>query len=123
MKDLLNKIKKLFMGWEKHGEHARPNTFLKYVLYYPLNLLCLFGCLLFIGLFIIGGIKYQSPLLWTCILFPLIILIYNFVEEYYSFQWYRTETRKVTAKTLQNIAKYLFSAVMLYLIIRTFITG
>ena len=118
----MDTIKRFLSGWETHGSHERPKAFWKYIIYYPLNWMCAFGCILFIGLFIYGGIKYESPLAWTCALFPLIILVYNFVDEYYSFQWYSTGVRKVNARTLQNIAKYLSSAVMLYLIIRTFIT-
>lgn len=123
MKEFIDKIRNFLKGYEKHGEHQRPKTFWKYIIYYPLNWMCLFGCGLFIVLFIKGGIKYESPLVWTSTLFPLIILLYNFVDEYYTFKWYITGTRKITAKTLQDIAKYSVGAVMLYLIIRTFITG
>lgn len=123
MKELLDKLRIFFKGWEKHGEHERPNTFLKYFMYYPLNWMCTLCCILFVVLFIKGAIKYESPLLWTATLFPLIIMVYNSVDEYYAFKWYSTQERKISAKTLQNIAKYSCGVIMVYLIIRTFITG
>ena len=118
-----NKINKFFKGWKSYSEYEIPKTFFKYIIRYPLNWLCFFGCILFIGLFIQGGVKYESPLIGTSALFPLLILIYNFVDEYYAFQWYITGARKIRAKVLLNIFIYSCSAVMLYLIIRTFITG
>ena len=121
---LFDKIKHfLKYGWSKDGVHERPKTFWKYFLRYPLNWMWTLGSILFIGIFIEGAIRYESPLLWTATLFPFIMLIYNFVDECYAFQWYITGARKVSARTLQNIVKVLTSAVMLYLIIRTFITG
>lgn len=92
-------------------------------MWFTLNYLWTFGSLFFIGIFIKGAIKYESPLIWTATLFPIIMLAYNIADEYYAFQFQKTGTRKVTAKILMNIAKYSCTAVMLYLIIRTFITG
>lgn len=110
-------------GWKKDGEHERPKTFLKYFLYYPINWLLMGIGFVFIGLFIEGGIRYESELLWTATLFPLIVLAYHIVDEYYAFKWYSTGARKISAKTLQEIAKWSCGAVMLYLIVRVFITG
>jgi len=167
MGNFIKNIKRfLTEGWRKDGVHDRPKTFFKYFIYYPINWGWTLGSLLFIVIFIEGAIRYESPLLWVVISFPLIMLIYNFVDEYYAFQYYRlpdylkplegesdnnfrandsywqrinkfehdhnlklTERhnnvigRKISARTLQNIAKYLCSAVMLYIIIRVFITG
>lgn len=120
---MIEKIKKILAGWQKVEERDRPKTFWKYFIYYPLNWSWTLGSILFIGVFIEGGIKYESPLCLTAFLFPLIMLIYNLVDEYYAFQWYITRLRKVSAFTLQNIAKYACGGVMLYLVIRTFITG
>ena len=123
MKELIDKIRYFLKGYEKVGEHQRPKTLWKYLIYYPLNWICLISCSFFIVLFIKGGIKYESPLIWTSALFPVIILIYNFADEYYAFQWYRTGRRKISAKNLQDSAKFCVTVVLLYLIIRTFITG
>lgn len=123
MQDMIEKIKKILVRCEKVGERERPKTFWRYFVYYPLNWSWTFGSILFIGLFIEGSVKYESPLCLTASLFPSIMLVYNFVDEYYAFQWYVTGSRKVSAQTLQSIAKYSCSAVMLYLVIRTFVTG
>lgn len=123
MKNISDIIKKFFGGWQSYSEHERPKTFLKYFVYYPLNWSWTFGSLLFIWIFINGYIKYESQLCLTATLFPLIMLVYNFVDEYYAFQWYVTGARKISAQTLQRIVKYSCSMIMLYLIIRTFVTG
>ena len=120
---LIDKIKVFLKGWEKQGSHPPLNNFWKYFIFFPLNWCWTLGSVLFIGLFIKGAIEYQSPLLWVATLFPLIMLVYNFIDEYYAFQWYKTGTRKISAKLLITIVKYLTTIVLLYMIIRTFITG
>lgn len=166
MKKIFDFIRKYWKGWESFSVHQRPRTFWKYFTYYPLNWTWTLGSILFIYLFIEGGVRYESPLLWTASLIPFIMLVYNFVDEYYAFQYYKMPDylkplegelnkdfsgndkywsrvnnferdnnipvtirhngvigRKVSARTLQNIAKWSCTAVMLYMIIRTFITG
>lgn len=110
-------------GWKNDGQHERPKTFWKYFSFYPINWLCVIAYGLFIGLFVQGGVRYESPLLWTATLFPIIMLVYHVADEWYAFQWYTTGARKISTKTLQGIAKWSCSAVMLYLIVRVFITG
>lgn len=110
-------------GWKKDGERERPKTFLKYFLYYPINWLCLVAYSGFTALFVHGGMKYGSELLWTAALFPLIVLAYHVADEWFAFQWYTTGARKISSKTLQEIAKWSVGAVMLYLIVRVFVTG
>lgn len=108
-------------GWEKHGHHERPNTFWKYFVLYPLNWTWTLGSLLFMAIFIEGANKYKSPALWTMTLFPLTMLLYNFVDEYYAFKWYITGHRNISARSLQSIAKWICTIILIYLIVRIFI--
>lgn len=116
-------MENFWRGWKKDGEHERPKTFLKYFLYYPINLICVVAYSGFIALFVEGGIRYESELIWTATLFPLIVLAYHVADEWFAFQWYTTGVRKVSSVTLQSIAKWSCGAVMLYLVVRVFITG
>lgn len=120
---MIEKINAFLKGYQKDGFRERPTTFWRYFIFYPINWLCVIAYSGFIGLFVQGGVKYESPLLWTATLFPIIVLAYHIIDEYYAFQWYATGFRKVSAKTLQNIAKWCCSIVMLYLIVRVFVTG
>jgi len=169
LKNLFASFKKFLKeGWYKFEVVNKPKTFFKYFTHFPLNWGWTLGSVLFIGIFIEGGNRYNSPLLFVCTLFPLIMMIYNLVDEYYAFQYFKfpdykkpqfdkeidekfrgtdyywdrvhefekehnitplTERhngvigRKVSAKTLQNIAKWSGTAVLAYMAIRVFITG
>jgi len=120
---LLDKFKKFLRGWEKQGTHQPLNTYWRRFKYFPLNWMWTLGSLLFIALFIKSAIVYESPLLWTATLWPLLAMIYNFVDEYYEFKWTMTGHRKLSAKTLIGYWRWSSTAVLVYVIIRVFITG
>ena len=118
----MDKIKSFLKGWESHSTHQRPKTFWKYFIYYPLNWMWTLGSILFFILMLKGAVKYESPMIYYLSSIPIIMMAYNFTDEYYAFQWYRTGDRKITAKTLINIcagavAFIIFSAIALMFIL------
>ena len=92
-------------------------------MFFPINWLCVVAYAAFIGLFAHGGIRYESSLIWTATLLPIIVMAYHIADEYYAFKWHSTGFRRVSARTLQGIVKWSCSAVMLYMMVRVFITG
>ena len=90
MKKLLGKIKKFFKeGWYKFEVVNAPKTFGEYFIHFPINWGVTLGLLLFIGIIREGAIRYESPLIGTIILFPIIILAYHIVDEYFAFQYFK----------------------------------
>lgn len=110
MNRLINTIKSfLVKGYQRDKLIYPPRNFFQYFHRFPYNYLCTFGMILFIFLFYQGGKKYESPLLYLCISFPAIILIYNFVSEYFSYKKWGH------GKLLLNIA--FFSCLSMFLLI------
>ncbi len=100
---LLAKLKAFLNGYESFSVHQRPKTFLKYLSYYPLNWLVLFGFSFFIFMMLMSAKKYEAPIFYFMAFIPLSVMVYHFVDEYYAFKWYTTGSRKVSAQVLINI--------------------
>ena len=167
MKKLLNKIKRFLKeGWHKFEIVNKPKTFFEYFIHFPLNWMWTLGSSGAILMFLEASKRYEAEIFLWLSAIPSILLIYNFVDEYFAFQYFKMHEylkplsgeldkdfkgtdaywkriqefeighniavtkrhngvigRKVSGRTLQRIVNYSTGAVMLYIVIRVFITG
>ncbi len=103
MKELLAKIKKFFKGSESFSVIERPKTFWKYYIRYTLNWGWIIGSLFFVVMFSYSAWNKQAPVYLFLLCIPVLMIIYNILDEYNAFQWYITKKRSVTAKRLMYI--------------------
>ena len=115
MKKFIALLHTFLTGWRRDFMVVRPKTFWKYLLRYPHNYTWTFGSILFIILLIRGAIRYEAPVFWWWALIPFILMIYNFVSEYFAFK------NKGQGKLLVFIFYGACILIALYTIVRIFI--
>jgi len=100
----------------------QPKTFWQYFRRKAFNWAWTLGSLLAIGGFTEGWLNYDRAeiFLWMSLI-PIILLIYNTVDEYYAFKWFSTGTRKLSADLLRRITGTSCGLVFLYIVVRVMI--
>ena len=117
MKKLNSILNAIFTGWSRDFIVKRPKTFWRYLLRYPHNYTWTFGSILFIVLLVGGAIKYEAPVFWWWAMIPFILMVYNFVSEYFAFKG------KGKGKLLAIIFYGACAMIVLYTAVRIFIIG
>lgn len=118
LKEVLNKIKKFFKGYSKSTTYTKPKNFLEYFVKFPVNWLWTIGSIAMFIRIIISANQYKSPALFYLSSIPLIMLVYDVIDEYFAYQYFKTNKRGISAKNLALISYGLCTTVLVYIMFR-----